>query len=210
MHLSIKRLILFFCAALVLAGCSTGPYLKPHAPIGWYSTENPACPGAEEVLEFSLPKYDWLVFRILAKQPTKFQPEGTKLIAYVRPVLYKHPEPNGSWSLFPSEQERQTKDSLISERKSQDIEISFSNSSAIVIFSDGSKAIIELPFFQQPYKLPSDNYYSIWGPEVVISPNKLEDFTVELPLLYVNGKEFSIPPIRFKVSESKYAPVLNC
>ena len=195
---------------MVVAGCSTGPYLKPHASIGWYSTENPACPGAEEVLEFSLPKYDWLVFRILAKQPTKFQPEGTKLIAYVMPVLYKHPEPNGSWSLLPSDQEKKIKESLVSERRSQDIEITFSGSSAIVIFSDGGEETTELPFFQKPYRLPSDKYYGIWGPEVVISQNKLESFTVKLPLLYVNGEEFSVPPIEFKVSKNKYAPVLNC
>jgi hypothetical protein len=195
---------------LVLAGCSTGPYLKPYGPVGWYSTENPACPGAEKVLEFSLPNYDWLIFRILAKQPTKYQPEGTKLIAYVRPVHYRHPEPSGTWSLFPSEQERKLKENLISERKTQEIDISFSRSSAIVIFSDGSQTSVELPFFQQPYKLPSGKYYGIWGPEAVISSNKLEAFTVKLPFLFVNGEKVIIPPIEFKVSESKYAPVLNC
>lgn len=208
--MSIKRINLLSCAAFILAGCSTGPYLKPSASIGWYSTENPACSGAEKVLEFSLPDYDWLIFRVLARQPTKRHPEGTKLIAYVRPVLYRHPEPNGTWSLFPSEQEKKTKESLIAERKSQHVEISFSSAVATIIFLDGSESQVELPFFQQPYQLPSDESYGFWGPEVVISPENLEYFTVKLPPLFINGEEVTIPPIEFKVSESTYVPVLNC
>jgi len=194
----------------VLSGCSTGPFLKPYAPIGTYSTENPACPGAENVLEVDLPRYDWLIFRVLAKETTKYQPEGTRLIAYVMPKLYKHPDSNVNWSLFPSEEERALKERLISERKSQNIEISFSSSEAIVTFLDGSQSVVELPFFQEPYRYPSGKYYGIWGPEAVIAPKKLEEFTVKFPSLIIDGEEFVVPSIQFKVSESTYAPVLNC
>ena len=195
---------------MVLSGCSTGPYLKPYASLGWYNTENPACPGEEEVLEFSLPDYDWVIFRVLAKQQTKYQPEGTKLIAYILPRIYKHPEPNGSWSLFPSEEERKNKDKIISKRKAEHIEVLFSGSSATVVLPDGTEKIVELPFFQEPYKLPSGKYYGIWGPEAIIPKEKLDAFDVILPTLYINGKEFKIPTINFKISENTYAPVLNC
>ena len=208
--LNITKLIFIFFACIVLAGCSTGRYLKPYSSIGGYSTENPACPGAERVLEFSLTNYDWIVFRVLAKQPTKYQPAGTQLIAYVMPKLYKHPEPDGSWSLFPSKAEKQIKENLISERKSQNIEITFERSSATIILSDGNKTQVELPFYQKPHKVLSDKYYGIWGPEVIISPNKLEAFTVNLPPIYINGKKQIIPPIEFRISSGKYAPVLNC
>lgn len=204
------KLLIFFFATILLAGCSTGPYLKPHAEIGWYSTENPACPGAEEVLEFSLANYDWLIFRVLAKQPTKWHPDGTKLIAYVRPLFHKHPDPNRSWSMFPSQAEKRTYEALLAERISEKIEIFFSESYATIILSDGSELKVELPFFQKLYKLPSDEYYGIWGPEALISPNKLEDFTVIFPVLYVNGDEFIIPPIHFKLSRGRFSPVLNC
>lgn len=208
--MNIKRLILFFSATLILVGCSTGPYLKPHAEIGWYNRENPSCPGAEEVLEFSLANYDWLIFRVLARQPTKWRPEGTKLIAYVRPLYLKHPDPNKSWSMFPSQAEMNTRESLVSKRRAEEIEISFSESYVTIILFDGSELKVEMPFFDQPYKLPSDEYYGIRGPEALISSSKLENFTVIFPVLYVNGDEFIIPPIHFKISRDMYAPVLNC
>jgi hypothetical protein len=208
--LKILGLLSFFCAALVLNGCSTGPFLKPYAAIGEYNTENPACPGAENVLEIGIPGYDWLIIRVLAKEPTKYRPEGTRLIAYVMPDLYKHSDSGGSWPLFPSEEERVRKERLVSERKSKSVEVSFSRTTAIITLSNGSQSTVELPFFQKPYKYPSVKYYGIWGPEAVIANEKLDDFTVELPSLLIDGVEFVIPTIEFKVTESKYAPVLNC
>lgn len=205
-----KHLLLILCALLVMSGCSTGPYLKPHASIGWYSTENPACPGAEQVLEFSLGDYDWLVFRVLAKHPTKFHPEGTRLIAYVSPSIYMHPDPNYSRPLFRSEEEKFFIEKLAAERRSQNIEITFSNSLATIIFSDGHETNVELPFFSQPYNYSTSEYYGPWGPEVVISTEKLEEFAVKFPAVYVNGEEIRIPIITFKIDKDKYAPVLNC
>jgi hypothetical protein len=208
--LKIVGLLSFFCVVLVLNGCGTGPFLKPYAPIGKYNTENPACSGAENVLEIELPGYEWLIFRVLAKEPTKYRPEGTRLIAYVMPDLYKHPDSGGSWSLFPSEEERMRKERLVSERESKSVEVSFSRTTAIITLSNGSQSTVELPFFQKPYKYPSVKHYGIWGPETVIANKKLDAFIVQLPSLLIDGAEFVIPPVEFKVSESKYAPVLNC
>ncbi|GAB2901705.1 hypothetical protein GCM10027180_34820 [Microbulbifer echini] len=163
-----------------------------------------------QVLEFSLGDYDWLVFRVLAKHPTKRHPEGTKLIAYVHPLIYKHPDPNYSRPLFRSKDEKLFMQKLAAEHKSQTIEITFSSSLATIIFSDGIETEVELPFFSQPYNYSTSEYYGIWGPEVVISTEKLEAFTVKFPTVYVNGEEIRIPLITFRIDQNKYAPVLNC
>jgi len=199
---------------LLLAGlgsCSTGPYLKPEGVGGTYNTENPTCPGPRQVIEFRQPDEKWIVFRVLAKLPNPYSPEGTKLIAYFR-FIYLLPEPpRTSWSLFPSDAEKEEKKNLLERRQNQRIKITASSSFATILLPDGTKTQVSLPFLE-PYNHSeySEDHHDIWGPKVLISPKALESFTVIFPDIFLNGKKLDIPPIKFGVGTDTYAPVLNC
>ena len=195
-----------------LIGCSTGPYLKPEAIGGIYSTENPACSGAEEVIEFHPTGDNWIVFRVLSKLPNKASSEGTKLIAYFRFIYFKPNESAGIMSaMFPSKEEQQKQTQLIESRKNLPLLISSSNAIATILLPNGSSEKVSLPFFERPYDPNKiENPYGIWGPATVISPDRLENFTVIFPTIYFNGEELDIPPVKFGIDHGKFAPVLNC
>lgn len=206
---------LFRCLGLLLTltlgGCSTGPYLKPEAANGTYNTENPTCPGPQQVIEFRPADETWIVFRVLAKLPNPYSPEGTKLTAYFR-FIYLLPEPpRTSWSLFPSEAEKEEKKNLLERRKHQRLEITASSPFATIVLPDGTRTQVALPFLEKPYNHSEDpRAHGIWGPQVVISPKMLDNFTVIFPDIFLNGKKLDIPPVKFGISKDVYAPVLNC
>lgn len=197
---------------VLLSGCSTGAYLKPEAPGGTYSTENPACPGAKKVIEFHPTGDNWIVFRVLSKLPNKYNPEGTKLIAYFRFIYGMPPKPMGMLSvMFPNEEQTEELEQLIEKRQNLPLLITASSPDATIVLSDGSTKTVSLPFFEKSYD--PDNVgrsHNIRGPEVLISTERLEDFTVIFPTIYFNGKELDIPPVKFGIGRGKYTPVLNC
>lgn len=195
-----------------MGACSTGQYLKPAAPGGTYNTENPACPGAEEVIEFNPTGDNWIIFRVLSKLPNKFNPEGTRLIAYFRFVYHMPEEPQSTWtSLFPSEEEREEQRQLVEHRQQMPLLISAESSDATIVLPDGSTKTVSLPFFEEPYDPNKvESPYNIWGPEVLISPHRLENFKVVFPAIFFNGEKLDIPPVSFGISGGTYAPVLNC
>ena len=206
---------IFLCLCLLLlvaiSGCSTGPYLKPEAAGGTYNTQNPACPGPQQVIEFRPADEKWIVFRVLAELPKPYSPEGTKLTAYFQ-FIYLFPEPpRTSWSLFPGDTEKEERKNLLAERKKQRIEITASSPFATILLPDGTKTQVLLPFLEKPYNSNEDpRDHGIWGQGVIIAPKALESFTVIFPDIFLNGKKLDIPPIKFSISKDTYVPVLNC
>jgi hypothetical protein len=205
------NIIVIIMLAALLGGCSTGKFLKPEAPSGSYNRENPSCPGAEKVLEFSPPGEDWIEFRILAKLPNKYSPEGTRLIAYFRFVYGQWPSSVGAWArLFPNKGQASDHKKLVNKRKNKKYLVTSSSSMATIRLSDGTETKVSLPFFEEPFDGATGKYYGSWGPEVVIYPGSLEKFTVVLPDIFLNGEKMDIPEIKFKLDQHYYAPVLNC
>jgi hypothetical protein len=189
----------------LLVGCSTGPYLRPEALTGTYSTENPACPGAQEALDLPATPYDWITFRVLAKLPDH-NGNGTRLVAYFRFDYLKPPPPREAWGFFADDE----RERLVQERRALDILITYSGSSATVVEDNGTKTQVVLPFFEKSFNHKIDKWYGIWGPEVLISQKSLNNFTVILPDAFINGTRIQLPPVTFRVHEETYAPVLNC
>jgi len=204
--------MLYLSACIILLGCSTGDYLKPIAPYGQYSTENPACPGAEEVIELLPTDRDWIFFRAAAKLPNKFDPEGTKLIVYFRFVYYHlGPEVSAWSSLFPSAEVQEKRNKLFEARANEDIIISAASPIATIVLPDGNTTTVSLPFFEKPFNHKEVEYpNTVRGPEVLISPDRLENFKVIFPDIFFNEIKLDIPPVEFRRSRGTYAPVLNC
>lgn len=191
--------------ALVMAaitGCSTGPYLKPDASSGVYSTVNPACPGAQEVVAFSPEKQPWVLLRIYATPPKRWNSKGTELrIHFWFQFLVGE-----SVSIFYRTDEQRK---LIEERSSKDYQVTTSKPTVTVVLPDGSSKEIQIPIFEKPYD-PKHDRISWWANGVQVSPENLDSFTVIFPGIYVNGEKINVPPLHFKKEEDHYAPVLNC
>lgn len=200
-------LLLLIC----LGGCSTGLYPKPEASFGNYSTDNPACPGPQQVMEFQSTDGNWIVFRVLAKLPNPNSHEGTKLTAYFRFIYFLPESSRKSWSLLPSDAEREEEKNLVERRKNQPIEITASNPFVTVLLPDGTKTQVSLPFLDRPYNQSQDPAdHGIWGPKVINAPKALASFAVIFPDIFINGKKLNIPPVKFVISKDTYVPVLNC
>jgi hypothetical protein len=46
--------------------------------------------------------------------------------------------------------------------------------------------------------------------EIKIADGPLDDFSVELPPIYINNERLVIPTIHFKLDKATYMPVVNC
>jgi hypothetical protein len=187
--------------AIVVAGCSTGLYLRPTAVSGSYSAVNPSCPGALEVIEFFTENQPLVKFRVYATPPGRYESMGTELRVHFE-LRYME---RGWSAIWPTA----TQKKLIEERKSKDYIVTASKPTVMVLMPNGSKREIPISIFEQPYDLKHDRI-DVWGNGVQISPGSLDSFTVYFPDIYVNGKKIKVPPIHFQKDEDHYAPVLNC
>lgn len=203
------RLMCFtLLTAAATAGCSTGIYLRPEAPSGTLSTVNPACPGAAEIIEFAPQNQYWVLLRVYATPPGRWNSHGTELRIHFWFAYLRGFEPSNASFLFftfPSEEQKK----VIQERSNREYLITASKPTVTVVLPDGSKHEVSIPIFEKPYD-PKKDRKGWWDPGVQISPTSLGQFTVILPDIYVNGEKIYTPPIRFKQDEGHYAPVINC
>lgn len=189
-------------AAAAITGCSTGPYLRPDAVSGVYSTVNPTCPGAKEVVAFSPEKQPWVLLRIYATPPKRWGSEGTELRVH---FFFHYLAGESAFIFYFTEEQRK----LIRERSSKDYLVTASKPTVTVVLPDGSSKEVRIPIFGKPYD-PKHDRTSWWANGVQISSENLDSFTVIFPDIYVNGEKINVPPIYFKKEEGRYAPVLNC
>jgi hypothetical protein len=209
-----KSIVLLSCMLILveLLGCSnTEDYLKPQVPVGKYNRENPACPGVEDVIEMRPTGKDWIIFRVSAKLPDEYHPEGTKLFAHFQ-FAYRQPDTvDGTWPLFPSAEEKERQKQLFEKRESEELLITASSPFASIVLPDGGTTNVSLPFFEKAFNhKEAENPHTLWGPEVLISPRSLENFKVIFPEIFLNGRKLDIPPVEFGKSRGTYGTVLNC
>jgi hypothetical protein len=198
-----------FVVLAILSGCSSERYLRPETSAGSYRAETPQCPGPKKFVEYRMPA-EWIVFLVGADLPNRRIPEGTRLVAYFEMQFWRPKPPRTRWSIFPSDEEKAERENLFEERKNQKVEITWSSPFVTVVLPDGTKTKVLLPLFEKPYKPNEmkrpDNYWE----GVLISPKRLESFTIIFPDMLFNGQKLDIPPVKFKVDTSVDPVVLNC
>ena len=187
-------------ALAAITGCTTGPYLKPDAPSCVYSTVNPSCPGAQEVVAFTPKNQPWVFLRVYATPPTRWNSKGTELRVHVELQFFV-----GVDSFFPTDEQRKT----VKERSDRHYRVTTSKAAVTVVLPDGTNKEVFIPIFEKPYN-PKTDKTSRWDNGVQLSPGNLDRFTVIFPEVFVNGEKIEVPPIHFKKQEDRYAPVLNC
>jgi hypothetical protein len=192
-----------------MTGCSTGVFLQPEASYGNYSAVNPSCPGAQEVIEFSPQNQYWVLFRVYATPPGRWNSNGTELRIHFRLVyqlVYRDGSTRSISSVMFMSEEREK---LIRERSKRNYLVTVSKPTVTVIMPDNSVQEISIPIFERPHD-PRYEGNSLWDPGIQISPKSLEQFTVKFPDIYVNGEKIDVPHIQFKKNEQRYFPVINC
>jgi len=208
MKVFFKTIVIVF----FLSGCSVkGEYLKPESTTGSLNMVYPKCGGFKKVIEFfPLENEDWLVFQVYAKLPGKFENStaGTKLRAYFK---FRYNE----WSykespLFKNKIIHEKNRRLMSERKKKKYTIRASSPFITVIHPNGKKEKVLFPFFEKEYKNGCGVFYDFRGSEVYLSQDRLENFTIVFPDIYLNNKKFYVPPIKFNIKNGSYTYLLNC
>jgi len=194
---------------ILTMGCSTGPFLRPTAAIGTYSTVNPACPGAQRVVEFAPKNQYWVLLRVYATQPEgNYKSNGTELRVHVDLKYWKGFE-LPAMGIFASDKTWNDRKKLIRERSELDYIVTASSPFVTVYTPDGKSQQILVPIFQKPHD-PKNHRVGWWDHGVQISPKRLDDFKVIFPDIFVNGEKIEVPPIHFRMDNEYYAPVLNC
>jgi len=191
--------------AAVVVGCSTGPFLRPEAASGSFSAVNPACPGAQEVIEFTPQSQYWVVLRVYATLPGQYGSRGTELRVH---FWFRYLKGSPWWSvMFPTPVERNR---LFQERSRRTYLVTVSKPTVTIVLPDGSAREIPIPIFSKPYDPKNEGPIDFWANGVQVSPEELDSFTAIFPEVYVNGERLEVSPIQFKKAEDRYAPVLNC
>ncbi|MBI3222499.1 MAG: hypothetical protein HYZ46_05405 [Nitrosomonadales bacterium] len=206
MKLYLRTLLMLVAIAAI--GCSTGPFLRPDAASGSYSTVNPSCPGAQEVVEFSPENQPWVVFRIYATPPERWNSKGTELRVHFWLKYGKYGKGVSTGMLsafFPSDEIQK----LVNEQSGKDYLVSVSKPMVTVVLPNGIKRDIPMPAFEKPLD-PKHELIERWGNGVQISSGSLDSFTVIFPDIFVNGEKIVVPPIHFQKDTDHYSPVLNC
>ncbi|MBK9132048.1 MAG: hypothetical protein IPM20_10510 [Gammaproteobacteria bacterium] len=196
----------FIPILFLVAGCSTGSFLRPSAEVGTYSTVNPACPGAPEVINFIPVMQQWVLLRVYATPPGRIGSKGTELRIHITLRYWNDLEPIG---LFPRTEKRKKWEKVIEERSKREYNIVASSPYVSVVLPNGEEKKIKIPLFTGPHN-PKEDRTSWWANGVQVSPDTLREFTVVLPDVFVNNEKFIIAPIKFKLDKERYAPVLNC
>jgi len=119
--------------------------------------------------------------------------------------------PRTSWSFFPSEEEKQERQQLIAKRKGHKIEIAWTGPFVTTVLPDGTREQVLLPLFERPFlanEMPRQ-YDSYWK-GAVVSPNRLDSFTIIFPDMLFDGQKVPIPPVKFLLDQDTYLSTINC
>lgn len=196
----------FLLILLVLAGCSTGPFLRPSAQKGTLSTVNPSCPGAKEVINFTPKSQPWVQLRVYATPPGRFGSKGTELRVH---VLLRYGEGLPPRSLFGDGESSLERRRIVDARNALSYRVEASRPYVLVKIPGEPLHEVRVPLFEAPHD-PKADRSSWWSNGIQLSPMTIASFEVTFPDVYVNGEPFETVPIQFNLSEERFAPVLNC
>ena len=173
--------------------------MRPISDVGFTSTVNPSCPGVGEVLNLTAENQWWARVRVYATEA--YSDQGVELRIHAG-LDYKGP-------LRPQKYAGKKIRELIEETKN--IKHTVEASSPYVTVQIPNKIDQEylIPLFSQPYVI-EDYEIGRWDSGILISEGTINNFTVLLPEIRINGEKVRVSSILFRKSEEKYAWVLNC
>jgi len=192
----ISFFLLVVAGAMMLAGCSTGVFLRPAAESGDLVKDNPACPGPVRVIQFTPKSKNWVHFRIYADPPVPLRPQTRLYVEVITQVGLGLP-----WS--------QRKSDEFNRRSNHKFEFRAEHPKTVLIYPDGRERVLEVSLFKGVHTLESKTIL-LARDYVELADTFLESFTIRMPSVFIDGEKIDIPPIRFGPYKETYMPVLNC
>lgn len=195
------------CALLILlAGCSTGPYLHPESAVGQNALLERTCPGPEAAMSYAplSEKLDWVHVLIYAALPgTSSLPGNTRSTETELRLFGRLYKPPYLRNLHTPEQRR-----AAFKQPPPDLWVSAASSMVTVKLATGQTyqvSVEQLKTGFDPRKIFHSGFKG-----TPLGKGDMDDFTVTFPDIFVNDEKMPMAPIHFKKREDRYAPVFNC
>ena len=195
-----------FCCGLalpgilvLLGGCSE-IYLKPTAATGQAVSVTPQCPGPAEAMRFWPEHVPWVHVLVWVQQPVPSQP-GTQL------VIQLESNPSQGLSLWKGRHGDDRAE--FTRRLALRYDVRVPSSNIVVTYADGRQAAYPSKYLSELRDAKSMNIQRSVG-EIKIADGAIDDFSVELPPIYIDDERVVIAVIHFKRDKDTYMPVLNC
>lgn len=196
---NMKRIISIFsllAVVVLLAGCSTGVFLRPVAVSGDLVKVNPACPGPDRVIQFTPKSKNWAHFRVYADPPVPLRPQTRLYIEVQTQVGLGLP-----WSQRGSDEFKR--------RSQHKFEFRAEHPEITLVYPDGREHVFSFALFKGVHYLESETIL-LAQEYVQLADTYLDSFTIRIPAVFIDGEKIDIPPIRFGPDKEFYAPVINC
>ena len=179
-----------------LIACSTGPFLRPIAPVGDLVRWNPACPEPLNVLSLTPAQTTWVHLRIYATLRSKYQPDDELHIEVRTQVGLGMPRAEWNTDEF-------------TRRAAKHFTLSATSPVITIIMPDGTSRQMPVDLFKGEHDFHS-NTIELAHEDVPVPGVSLEESEVRFPTVQIDGQPIVVPPIRFQRDEEWYFPVLNC
>jgi len=182
--------------AVLSAGCATTLYYKPTATSGEITEQSYGCPGPKNVLQFSPSDISWVHLRVYVSATTASLP-GTRL----------HIEFHTQIGLGVND----IKSDEFQRRAHRTFKLTTDSSRIVLIGSDGKQSVLTSQLLSGTTILQSTHRNIDLGSETLeISEAPIDEFSIQLPTIYIDGSKIEVPLISFKLVKGTYEWTLNC
>jgi len=188
---------LVWIAALPFLSACSEVYLKPTASSGETARVVRQCPGPLSVIQFSPAGKPWIHLRVYVEQPIQSRPSSILVIAFE--VKVGLGLPYLQWG----------RSGEFLRRRDHQYELHADSPHIIVTYRDGRHVVLTSQLLSGVHHLQSETV-RLASEQIVISDGSVDDFSIELPIVFIDDERIDIPAIHFKLDRATYMPVLNC
>lgn len=188
---------LVYTLLMLLAGCSTGPYLHPESALGENALLDRTCPGPKAAMSVA---------------------PLSEALNWVHVLVYVAPPGTSSWpgNQRSTDTELRLFGRLYTPQRLRDLG---NNQQPTLWVSAGSPIVTVTLASGERYPVTIEQLKTGFDPRAVfhngfkgtaLGKGDMDDFTLTFPDIFVNGEKVPMAPIHFKKREERYAPVFNC
>ncbi len=188
---------LIYPLLILLAGCSTGPYLHPESALGQNALLERTCPGPKAAISYA--------------------PLSEEL-SWVHVLVYVAPPGTSSWpgNLRSTDTELRLFGRLYTPQRLHTLgtdqpptlRVSAASPVVTVTLASGERYRVTIEQLKTGFDPRAVFHSGFKG--TALGKGDMDDFTLTFPEIFVNGEKVPMAPIHFKKREERYAPVFNC
>jgi hypothetical protein len=185
---------------LLLAGCSTGPYLHPESTLGSNALLSRTCPGPKAAMSYAplAEELNWVHVLVYVAPPGTSSWPGNQRSTAAELRLFGR--------LYPSNTSVQRTAAV--KQADPALWVSAASPVVTVTLANGQSYPVTIEQLKTGFD-PRKTFHSEFK-GTALGQGDMDDFTLTFPDIFVNGEKVPMAPIHFKKREERYAPVFNC